>query len=444
MDKVELGQKWSKYCDIDKLVDDVCAKYKGNHHTYSIHGICTMLDEFFTQKEPLIQLFQTSNHYIGNLRIAFQSDFERQISASEVSNFFNGIHDKLNSQQILQKKDANGKTFDYYLNTGKKSFDINNLPNQDEQNAKFKSFEGFDRYTLYTSDSQSKLTQFKAYMQSFKKIAASKLPCDLHYSGDDTTPALKRGTKTSRAFNTVCTHYGVDKFNPSVLESTDENGNVTKRTVYPYNKVFAAYADLVSDITRKMYFVISLNPLDYLTMSNGVSWKSCHNIYDGCYKGGTLSYMLDKTSMVTFVVSDLADPIHESPKFYRQMYHYDNGMFVQNRLYPQGNDGATDLYEKFRNLVIEEFSELIEAGEEWDVDKGNEACIEHTESLGAHYKDYRSNSSCTVFYPHANKANVRDYVMTIGHNGICAKCGRPFTSTNRLSHDRYDPDCTVE
>lgn len=444
MDKIELREKWGKYCNTDKLVDDILSMYKANRHRHSIHGVCVMLDNFFEQKESLIQLFQTSNHYIGDMRIAFKSDFERQISSSEVTNFFSGIHDKLDSYQIMQKKDANGKTFDYYLNTGKKAYNINNLPNAEEQTARQKSLEGFDKCSLVTKDSLTRYNHFKAYMSEFRKIAASKLPKDMTNSQDSTAPVLKHGTKTSRAFNTICTYYGVDKFNPTVVESTDENGNVTKRTVYPYNKVFASYADLVSDITRKMYFVISLNPLDYLTMSNGISWKSCHNIYDGCYKGGTLSYMLDKTSMVTFVVSELTDPIHESPKFYRQMYHYDNGMFVQNRLYPQGNDGATDLYAKFRNLVIEEFSELIDADDEWDVETGNNVCYDHVASLGAHYKDYYHNSSCSVFYPHANKTSVRDYVMTIGHNGICAKCGKPYTSNGRLSHDVYDDDCNID
>ena len=257
-------------------------------------------------------------------------------------------------------------------------------------------------------------------------------------------PELKHGTKTSRAFNTVCHHYGVDNLNPQIVETTDENGQVKKRIVYPYNKVFAEYSDLVSDLSRKMYFIISVNPLDYLTMSNGVSWKSCHNIINGCYMGGTLSYMLDTTSMVTFVVNELSENIHESPKFYRQMFHYQDNMFMQNRLYPQGNDGAVDLYTKFRNFIIEEFSELIDSGESWDVETGTSACDIHVQSTGKHYRDYVYNNACNIFYPSKSKTHIAGLKMTVGHSGICSKCGKEFSSSGHLHHDRYSSECRIE
>lgn len=442
MNKADLKQKWSKYCDTDKLVDDVRAMYRSYKHRNSEHGICVMLDTFFTQKADKIDLIVTSPNYIGNLRIAVKKEFDRTISSSEVCNFFvNNMH-RLDAQRILKYEDENGKTIFDYLLTGQKAFNVSNMPSEEAQAAKIAILNNFDRSNGATKKSSQDLSDFKAYMNAFQYVPYSKLQEDMQVNTDG-APALKKGTKTSRAFNTVCTHYGIDKFNPTTVESTDANGNVTTKTTYPYNKVFAEYSDLVSDLKRNMYFVISFNPLDYLTMSNGVSWKSCHNIYDGCYKGGVLSYMLDNTSFITFVVNELTEPIHEAGKFYRQMFHYDNGMFMQNRLYPQGNDGATNLYDKFRGFVIEEFATLLNESGEWHVEEGTDACYNHVTSQGMHYKDYRSNSCCNIFYPMASKKNHENHVMTVGHHGICAKCGRPYSDTRRLSHEQYDFECQV-
>jgi hypothetical protein len=154
--------------------------------------------------------------------------------------------------------------------------------------------------------------------------------------------------------------------------------------------------------------------------------------------------MLDSTSIVTFVVSDLDGNIHETPRFYRQMFHYDNGLFLQNRLYPQGNDGATNLYEKFRGFFVEEFASLLNLEENWDVEVGAGVCSRHVRKEGTHYEDYRCNNSCNIFYPHSKKNAVYNYVMTIGHQGICAKCGKPYTCGGRLSHQRYDEECMIE
>lgn len=443
MNKNDLKLKWSKYCDTDKLVDEVRAMYSKNRHSNSIHGICVMLDEFFTNKEPLIEMIVNSKNYIGNLRIAVQKEFERQISSSDVRAFFNSHRNQLSGNHLLKYEDEKGKTFFDYFNTGKKSFAVNDLSSAIDQVERKKLLDNFERYTRATKKSYDTLSYFNYFMEEFKYIAAANLPKTFDLEAEN-VPVLKRGTKTSRAFNTVCCHYGIDKLNPQTVTSTDANGNVTTRTVYPYNKLFAEYSDLVSDIARKMYFVISLNPLDYLTMSNGVSWKSCHNIWDGCYKGGVLSYMLDGTSFITFVVKDLSEPIYENPKFYRQMFHYSNEMFLQNRLYPQGNDGATNLYDKFRDFMIEEFSELLHTDGEWEVKKGRNECINHTNSIGQHYKDYHSNNSCGIFYPIASRNKLVNHVMTIGHDGICARCGKPYNHSGRLSHDEYDHDCTAE
>jgi hypothetical protein len=225
------------------------------------------------------------------------------------------------------------------------------------------------------------------------------------------------GMKTSRAFNRVCSIYGVDK-------------------LPMYNKLFAEYADMVSGLTRKLKFYISVNPLDYLTMSFGKSWASCHTIdknnergmpnnYSGMYCGGTLSYMLDGTSIITYI-HDHATEDHEEGKLYRNMFHFGGGTLVQGRIYPQGNDGATDLYRTFRRFLQIELTQMLGLNaDDWIKKNGN--CGGNVNSRGVHYQDYNHFSECNVSYPR-EIPSASSNVITVGHDRICPYCG------NRVSN----------
>lgn len=426
MNKADLNRKWSKYCDTDKLVDDTMALLTKYRHRNSEHGVCVMLDTYFTNKEPLIKLISNSKNYLGDMRIAVQKEFDRQLSNSDIYNFIREFENHLSSCALLKKKDDDNKSLWDYFNTGADSFNLDSLPSAETQDVRLSKMRQFDYARLVTAGSWQRYNEYNQYLQHFRGIYHSTIPRNYQY-GDG--PELKMGTKTSRAFNHVCNHYGIDKMNPETV-TTVRNGKTIERTVYPYDKLFAQFADLVSDIKRKLYFVISLNPLDYLTMSVGVNWRSCHHIQDGGWKGGCMSYMLDESSMITFVINTLEGNIHETPKYYRQMYHYQHNLFVQNRLYPQGNDGATDLYAKFRGYVIDEFSELLGLDNNWvwQAGTGN-----YVNSYGTHYRDYGNNRKCGIFV-HKSKIEDINRRVTIGHNGICTYCGREYTDSYSFAH----------
>ena len=428
MNKADLNQKWSKYCDTDQLVDDMMALLKKYGHRYTEHGICVALDTYFTNKEPLIKLISGSKNYIGNMRIAVQKEFDRQLSNNDVYYFINTFERTFSPRVLLKDKDEDNKSLDDYLHAGKNSFVIDGLPNEEDQTGKLEKMRQFDYSRYVLLDSLRSSNEYSSYLHDFRYGKSSTLYNDVQYGKG---PELKKGTKTSRAFNHVCTHYGIDKMFPETVTTT-RNGQTTERIVYPYDKLFAQFADLVSDLKRKLYFIISLNPLDYFTMSVGVNWRSCHHINGGSWRGGCMSYMLDKTSMITYVIPTLEGDIHETPKIYRQMYHYKNGLFVQNRLYPQGNDGATDLYEKFRGFVIEEFTPLIGADGNWDWYAG--IGMGHVNSLGVHYRDYGNNRKCGIFYPSSRADDARNQRITIGHEGICLRCGTAYSDSYRFEH----------
>ena len=188
-----------------------------------------------------------------------------------------------------------------------------------------------------------------------------------------------------------------------------------------YNKKFTSFADLINANMSECYFVVSLNFMDYLRMSDGTSWASCHttdyhntrgmdNHYSGAYCQGCLSYANDGVSYVTYIIlKDKVDPNHpdRTPKLYRCMFHVsdDKKTIIQGRVYPQGNDGCMNIYDFF----WENFKKIMEFSDEYYCVGQSSECAE-VESPGANYKDYYEYNSCRLF----NAKGTDNRQMTIG------------------------------
>lgn len=411
MNMTELKAKWGKYTDTNKLVTDISALLSSCGIRHTDKGICKMLDKYFTNKEPIINMLAKSKNYIGDMRIMIPADIERTINKYEVQNFINSFYNNRNiSEMLLQRKDSAGKTMMDYLKVGATHLDVSKI----EEITKDLSFTNtFDSYG-YTRASVKMRDDFRNIINCFWSIYQSNLSKDniktianYHYAGK-----LAEGLKTSRAFNKICCDYGVDK-------------------IADYNKLFAKYSDMVSPGIQKLDYIISVNPYDYLTMSFGHSWTSCQNIRSGGWRGGVLSYMLDRSSIITYTVEKGNNP-QTSDKIHRNMIHYNDYKFIQGRIYPQANDGATNLYDVFRGLICGEMSELLELTDnKWTVEAGTAACKNVAITDGVHYKDYVCFNNCNVFYP-TNK--YRNSCIEIGTGGICPYCGEEIRDSCNLVH----------
>ena len=417
MDKGYLEQCFGNYCDTNKLVDDVMALLTKYHHQNTEHGVCEMLYEYFTNKRKLIELFMKSENYIGNMRICLNVELERASNTDEVDAFCYGFADKVGAKSIFLKYvDEHGKTLDDYTRVGVSKFKARRLYYGDVAELLGVRNENKNKFELDGATKESYL-DYRTFEETIRAFCYNSQSV-LHPSVAETLTQYEingsfvGGMKTSRAFNRVCANHGVDKL-PN------------------YNKMFAQYADMVSGLKRKVCFYISLNPLDYLTMSFGNSWSSCHTIdkrnergmqngYQGMHAGGVMSYMLDETSIITYVHNHATED-HEEGKIYRNMFHFNRGTLVQGRIYPQGNDGATDLYKEFRRIVQGEFAKLLEL-ENDDWLRRSCGCDANTSSYGVHYCDYLNFSECNVSYPR-EMPSAASGVVAIGHERICPYCG---------------------
>ena len=446
MNKTDLREKWGHYCDTDKLVDNTMSLLTKYSHANTEHGVCCMLDTYFTNKRKLIDMFITSEHYIGDMRIMIETEMSRYADRGAIFNFLCCFLVNLKAKKFLVRDvDDNGNKMEHYINAGVERVSVNDILSNTDTVKRI--FSNANALSAFNKDGQllsdvDKFLNLERLISLFKHCASpvvtQRMADEVNATFED---KIAVGMKTSRALNKICTKYGLDKINPQTEIRNDE-----EVTVYPYNKLFAQYADMVSELKRKIKFFISLNPLDYLTMSFGVSWTSCHTIdkkgirhisggHAGMHCNGTLSYMLDESSIITYVHENMPESI-EDGKLYRTMFHFQNNVLVQGRVYPQGNDGNNDLYEEFRNIVQTELSKLCcLQNNEWEkVNRKSYIC-----SIGRHYKDYDQHSACVMTKPVEKEVTFdMHHTITIGHPGICPHCGTELTSCNNdmLTHTR--------
>ena len=210
------------------------------------------------------------------------------------------------------------------------------------------------------------------------------------YLNDYTADALSRCELTSGHYFDHY-HHGqkVTRFLRNILT---ENGNAETDT--NFERKFAELSDSLSEIKNKRTLVISLNILDFLTMSYGNSWSSCHNIKEhGCYCGGTLSYALDKTSAILFTIdpeSDLSGYLCDCKKINRQIFAFTNDAVLCSRLYPSCE--ATDI-RKAHVSKVKDIWEKITENKYSVITAENQSTVQRIvgskiTTVGNHYPDY--------------------------------------------------------
>lgn len=355
-----------------------------------------IITEWSEQKEGLITAFKNHPQYLdGKFMIAFESNYERPINTRVSRDFGKWLINLCCSDEYFSK-----------------------LPEDVNANR----IEDGCRYL------PSKL--FMLFDRNMEKYAERIVNAEHAAEINEIIPSIKarEGEKTSRLMNRLCTylHY-------------NEHPN--------YQREFAKYADSVSPITIKRHTVLSINPLDYLTMSFGNSWASCHTIdknnkrrmpnsYEGMYSSGTMSYMLDPSSMVFYTVdsSYKGTEFWHEPKITRQMFHWGEDKLVQGRLYPQDNDGAQNVYTPNRNIVQEIMSVVFGFPNLWTVKTGTEYASKYINSRGTHYRDYNNFGNCTL-----SRINGKDNDKSfyVGARPICIECGNTHTTSGNINccHD---------
>lgn len=112
------------------------------------------------------------------------------------------------------------------------------------------------------------------------------------------------------------------------------------------------------------YLYLSIDPRDFLTLSeNDSNWQSCHSL-DGDYRTGDLSYMVDNTTVIAFLASEkkhfncLPQDNEWFDKKWRMLIHTNQTSCIYyNRQYPYNSD---DLLKAAHNMITSLFSTSFE------------------------------------------------------------------------------------
>jgi hypothetical protein len=109
--------------------------------------------------------------------------------------------------------------------------------------------------------------------------------------------------------------------------------------------------------------ILTVNPLEMAMASMHTSgWSSCHNIVDGCYATGSLSYLLDSCSALAYYTNrslpcGRVDGVILPVKQWRQMVYFDleAASALMSRQYPGTNVGAAMAARKAAALVLSSY-----------------------------------------------------------------------------------------
>lgn len=354
-------------------------------HTYDYNpteeALNTIIDEWAEQKSDLIEAFKRHPNYLeGKFMIAFDQDYTREVDYGVASDFWRWTHS------------SRGPMFSLY----------NNLPDDIEVRRDANHCLPSRTYEVIS-------LLLHNYNRTIDEDEARNINEEFPHI------RARAGQRRTRIVNKIFTYLRYNQHEE-------------------YNRKFAEYADSITPMTIRRHTILSLNPLDYLTMSFGNSWSSCHTIdkknirhmdsgYHGRFSSGTMSYMLDCSSMVFYTVDASYDGTEywNEPKVNRQMFHWEYNKLIQGRLYPQSNDeGANDLYESYRNIIQEIISQIYDFPNLWDMKKGNEEIGGYVVSNGTNYKDYECYDTCTISF--VRNCSMSDPVH-IGEMPICIRCG---------------------
>lgn len=215
------------------------------------------------------------------------------------------------------------------------------------------------------------------------------------------------GQKMTRVLNKIFNYFGLEE-------------------IERYNSIFAAICDSISETVHKRKAILSANFLDYMTMSNGNSWSSCHGVmpyaaYSGCYKAGCLSYSNDYVTMIFYTIDGNYDgtEYYKQKKITRQVFFYDGeGGLIQERLYPTDNEASVYLIELYSKTVKSIIAKCENCTDEWEI--GNAEVSDGEWNFA--YPDWDNYDNWT--YILSEKYYGSDYVtVNAGDKAYCLECG---------------------
>jgi len=440
-------------------IQDLLTEYD---HENTERGVRTIVDEWWRNNQWIDAMLRKHPNYVeGKFYVAFSKDYTRATDPEVVSEFFSILRSNFKARYFRNTEEATfGNTNLTYSKCDRVRNACYNMCRKPflSEEAKQKWSKWFAKYSDYcrTLSAYNYVCQtvdengedcFKAYSETAESNKAfsdfvaitQKIETDSLLSNMLSDEAEKlineafpdahahRGAKISKTINKLCKLFGYQELKW-------------------WNREFADFADAINPLHFKRHTIISINPIDYLTMSFGHNWASCQTIdrennrcssdnHHGMYCSGTLSYMLDGTTLVMYIVDKNYDgtDFELQDKEKRCLFGLGENKILQYRVYPDDRDGSDEpqIGEQMRQIMQQLVADCLDVPNLWKNKKGSSACAEITKSYGTHYRDYLNyNNGVISFYNDGEGKNMN--VLHIGHDPICPCCGETHNEDGSL------------
>ena len=289
---------------------------------------------------------------------------------------------------------------------------------------------------IYEDDLPQVSTITEEFIRRFKNNAERDIP-------DDIAGSFKVGAKITR-FAIKCfkqwQKYDGEIIDVTTLVDDHEEGD---RTYNSFDKLYAKFADTLSELMIKKITLVSLHFCDFMLMSNGNSWLSCHYInsnnifheshcssYSGCYKQGCLSYALDEPSFLFYTLPATyeGEKYYREPKLNRMCCQYRDGILITGKCYPDNKTEKITRYRQIMQLII---SSVEDVPNLWTFSRNIDriTTFVETDEDAAHYRDYEHPDQKPTISLCKHRTDL-DAVLTIGHEAYCVHCGRSLSDVD--------------
>lgn len=425
-------------------------------------------------KAELFEIFENSPCHNGKGQLILPMEIERPIDEDVIYNFANYIS-KIAEKYYLgieavidgytyrtAYKEHNGierliRTVNY-MNLSDDEVVIKGKPFSEYRN-KFQALKNIIHKFDYSSEYYNVYGESYTTMENKKLYDKAQLVADAirHCIGHQLEDS-EDIEKLSEAFPRSQCREGI-KISKVVQKCLKELGLyqiVMENDKETYNKKYAKWTDAVTPKTITKWSVLSINFVDFLTMSHGHSWTSCLNtdkrryFTRGSYSDGfnsrrTLDYALDPTTMVFYTIDENydGDDWELQPKLTRQLFHFGENKLIQARLYPQSDVSRRNIYTQYRENVEQLLADAMGEANLWSAPvrgtmrcHGNVVDIPYDYDSSGSYIDFLKNAShggdehdfqsevnYVVFRGSSNRED-NGQPMTIGStDAICIMCG---------------------
>lgn len=202
-----------------------------------------------------------------------------------------------------------------------------------------------------------------------------------------------------------------------------------------YNRMFAKISDTLSIKPLPAKLVLSLNICDFVTMSHGNSWTSCHSFErKGGWHAGSISYAMDDVTIVAYGLPAGTEDTdqYKERKVFRQLFMLSdtNNSFCQSRMYPAENVYNPNMIYKY---FVEALSTCVGEANPY-VNVTNDKTVALRTGKGSlQYRDYTRGGEYEVY-----TGSGECETITIGAAGWdFAEPNRFMAMTSNITNDTY-------